>query len=77
MEVEDYHTYYVGEYVVRAANGSFIIENELMHSFKETLVSLLSTVKSGRNFFVKNRWEIGINGDNGVVYHALYPSSVG
>lgn len=51
--------------------GSILVESEMMMSFKETVSQILPQVKSGRNFFVVNGWEIGINGDNGVIYHAL------
>lgn len=61
----------MGEYV-NSAGGSIIIENELMISFQDTVRQVLSDVKAGRNFFKLNGWEIGINGDTGVIYPALY-----
>jgi len=44
----------------------------LMTSFQNTVSEILPKVKSGRNFFNLNGWEIGINGDTGVIYHALF-----
>ena len=64
-------TKHMGEFV-NSAKGSIIGENELMLSFQETVSQILPKVKSGRNFFKINGWEIGINGDTGVIYHALY-----
>ena len=55
-----------------AANGSVLVERELMASFQDTVSEILPQVQSGRNFFTLNGWEIGINGDTGVIYHALY-----
>lgn len=52
---------------------SLIIENELMISFQDSVKQILPKVQSERNFFQNvNGWEIGINGDTGVIYHALY-----
>ena len=64
-------TKHMGEFV-NSANGSVIVENELMTSFLDALSEILPQVQPGRNFFNINGWEIGINGDTGVVYHALY-----
>ena len=43
-----------------------------MLSFQETVLQISPEVKPGRNFFNIDGWEIGINGDTGVIYHALY-----
>jgi hypothetical protein len=65
-------TKHMGEFV-NSAKGSIITENELMISFQDSVKQILPKVKSGRNFFQNvNGWEIGINGDTGVIYHALY-----
>ena len=64
-------TKHMGEYV-NSANGSLLVENELMISFQDAVSQILPKVQSGRNFFYINGWEIGINGDTGVIYHALY-----
>lgn len=65
-------TKHMGEYV-NAANGSIMIENELMMSFRDSVEQILSEIQPGKNFFPNvNGWEIGINGDTGVIYHALY-----
>ena len=64
-------TKHMGEYV-NSANGSLWVENELMMSFQDAVSQILPNVQSGRNFFYINGWEIGINGDTGVIYHALY-----
>jgi len=64
-------TKHMGEYV-NSANGSLLVENELMISFQESVSQILPKVQSGRNMFYINGWEIGINGDTGVIYHALY-----
>lgn len=59
---------------IKSAKDSIITENELMLSFQDSVSSILPKVKHGRNFFNVNGWEIGINGDTGVIYHALYKS---
>ena len=65
-------TKHMGEFV-NSANGSIMVENELMNSFQDSVAEILPKVESGRNFFDNiNGWEIGINGDTGVIYHALY-----
>ncbi|WP_191018213.1 hypothetical protein [Treponema zioleckii] len=64
-------TKHMGEFV-NSAKGSILVENELMLSFQDTVSQILPNVKSGRQMFYKNGWEIGINGDDGVIYHALY-----
>ena len=64
-------TKHMGEYV-NSANGSQLVENELMISFQDAVAQILPKVQPGRNFFYINGWEIGINGDTGVIYHALY-----
>ena len=64
-------TKHMGEFI-NSAKGTIIGENELMLSFQETVSQILPEVQSGRNFFNINGWEIGINGDTGVIYHALY-----
>lgn len=65
-------TKHMGEYV-KSTKGAIIVENELMMSFQEAVSQILSEVQPGRNFFDNiNGWEIGINGDTGVIYHALY-----
>lgn len=61
----------MGEFV-NSSKRSIITENELMLSFQDAVSSVLPQVKPGRNFFKINGWEIGINGDTGVIYHALY-----
>lgn len=43
-----------------------------MLSFQDAVSFILPKVKPGRNVFNVNGWEIGINGDTGVIYHALY-----
>ena len=69
--VHDNATKHMGEFV-NSAKGSVLVENELMASFNNTVSKILPKVKSGTNFFNLNGWEIGINGDTGVTYHALY-----
>ena len=64
-------TEHMGEFV-NSAKGSVLVENELMASFNNTVSEILPKVKSGTNSFNQNGWEIGINGDTGVIYHALY-----
>lgn len=65
-------TKHMGEFV-NSAKGSIITENELMISFQDSVKQIISQVQPGRNFFENvNGWEIGINGDTGVIYHALY-----
>ncbi len=64
-------TKHMGEFV-NSSKRSIITENELMLSFQDAVSSVLPQVKPGRNFFKINGWEIGINGDTGVIYHALY-----
>lgn len=64
-------TKHMGE-SVNSAKGSIMVENELMMSFQESVSQILPKVQSGRNFFNINGWEIGINGNTGVIYHALY-----
>lgn len=57
---------------VNAANGSILVENEMMISFEESVASVLPNVKDSRNFFENvNEWELGIDGSDGTVYHAL------
>ena len=57
---------------VNAANGSILVENEMMISFEESVASVLPNVKDSRNFFENvNGWELGIDGSDGTVYHAL------
>ncbi|WP_368734098.1 T7SS effector LXG polymorphic toxin [Listeria welshimeri] len=62
---------HIGEFI-NSSKGSIITENELMLSFQDSVSDILPKVKSGRNFFNVNGWEIGINGNTGVIYHALY-----
>ncbi|MBC1488997.1 hypothetical protein HCJ52_09155 [Listeria sp. FSL L7-1485] len=64
-------TKHMGEFVT-AAKGSIIVENELMLSFQDAVSSIIPNVKPGKNFFKVEGWEIGINGNTGVIYHALY-----
>lgn len=64
-------TKHMGEFVT-AAKGSIIVENELMLSFQDAVSSIIPNVKPGKNFFKVENWEIGINGNTGVIYHALY-----
>ena len=65
-------TKHMGEFV-NSAKGSIITENELMMSFQDSVKQIIPKVQPGRNFFENiNGWEIGINGDTGVIYHALY-----
>jgi RHS repeat-associated protein len=65
-------TKHMGEFV-NSAKGSILVENELMGSFQSSVKQILPNVNSGKNFFSNiNGWEIGINGDTGVIYHALY-----
>lgn len=56
---------------IDSAKGSLLVENELMSSFKDTVAEILPEVQPGRNSFVKNGWDIGINGDTGVIFHAV------
>ncbi|MCT4543800.1 MAG: hypothetical protein N4A63_09675 [Vallitalea sp.] len=45
---------------------------DFFYSFKITVQKVIPQVQSGKNFFSNiNGWEIGINGDTGVIYHAL------
>jgi len=65
-------TKHMGEFI-NSANGSALVESELVLSFQETVNQIIPKVKPGRNFFQNvNGWEIGINGDTGVIYHAVY-----
>jgi hypothetical protein len=64
-------TKHMGEFV-KSAKGSIMVENELLLSFQDSLTKVLPKVQPGRNFFNIGGWEIGINGDTGVIYHALY-----
>ena len=64
----------MGEFV-NAANNSVLVEQELLLSFQITVSEILPKVQSGRNFLTFNGWEIGINGDTGVIYHALFKVS--
>ena len=64
-------TKHMGQFV-NSSKSSILVENELMTSFQNTVSEILPKVKSGRNFFNLNGWEIGINGDTGVIYHALF-----
>lgn len=65
-------TKHMGEYI-KGSGGSILVENELMNSFKTAINHVLPQIRSGKNFFSNiNGWEIGINGDTGVIYHALY-----
>jgi RHS repeat-associated protein len=64
-------TKHMGEFV-NSANSSVLVERELMASFQNTVSEILPNVQPGRNFFNLNGWEIGINGDSAVIYHALY-----
>ena len=58
--------------IVNASNGSILVENEMMISFEESVAEILPKVKNGRNFFENvNGWEIGIDGSDGTIYHAL------
>ena len=66
-------TKHMGEFI-NSSKKSIITENELMLSFQDSVSLILPKVKPGRNFFNINGWEIGINGDTGVIYHALYKS---
>ncbi len=44
---------------VNAANGSILVENEMMISFEESVASVLPNVKDSRNFFENvNGWEL-------------------
>lgn len=63
-------TKHMGEFV-QSANGSIIVENELMISFQEAVAQIPSEIQSGRHYFNINGWEIGINGETGVIFHAL------
>ena len=64
-------TKHMGEFV-KSAKSSIMVENELLLSFQDSLTKVLPKVQLGRNFFNIGGWEIGINGDTGVIYHALY-----
>jgi len=65
-------TKHMGEYI-NSAKGSVLVENELMSGFNTAVDQVLPQVQPGKNFFSNiNGWEIGINGDTGVIYHALY-----
>lgn len=65
-------TEHIGEYI-NSANGSILVENEIMQSFKTAVNKVLSKpLNPGKNFFSNvGGWEIGINADTGVIYHAL------
>jgi hypothetical protein len=64
-------TKHMGEFV-NSAKNSILAERELMISFQNTVSEILPKVQPGRNFFNLNGWEIGINGDTGAIYHALF-----
>ena len=63
-------TKHIGEFV-NSAKGSILAESEIMNSFETALRKAIPKVKSGRNSIKIDCWEFGINGDTGVVYHAL------
>ena len=63
-------TKHIGEFV-NSAKGSILAESEIMNSFETALRKAIPKVKPGRNSIKIDCWEFGINGDTGVVYHAL------
>lgn len=73
--VHDNETKHIGQYInsaITKTGHSAMVENEIMNSFKTAVQQVIPKVQSGKNFFHNiNGWEIGINGDTGVIYHAL------
>ena len=63
-------TKHIGEFV-NSAKGSILAESEIMNSFETALRKAIPKIKPGRNSIKIDCWEFGINGDTGVVYHAL------
>ncbi|MHC1748068.1 MAG: RHS repeat-associated core domain-containing protein [Cellulosilyticaceae bacterium] len=65
-------TKHMGQYI-NSAKGSVLVENEMMQSFKSAVdQALTKPLQPGKNFFDNiGGWEIGINGETGVIYHAL------
>ena len=64
-------TKHIGEYI-NFAQGSVLVENEIMRSFQLAVSQVLTgQLQTGKNFFDNiGGWEIGINSDTGVIYHA-------
>lgn len=58
-------------YVAGKTSHTGFIEYELINSFKTAVKEALPKVKSGKNRLLVNGWELGIDGDTGVIYHAL------
>ena len=67
-------TKHMQEFVAIHARGSVLVERELMASFKDAINIIVNTsLQPGRNVFNNvNGWEIIINADTGVIYHALF-----
>jgi len=65
-------TKHMGEFI-NSAKGSVLVESEMMQSFKSAVDQVLTKpLQPGKNFFDNiGGWEIGINGETGVIYHAL------
>lgn len=65
-------TKHMGEYI-NSTKGSVLVESEMMQSFNAAVDQVLAQpLQPGKNFFSNiGGWEIGINGETGVIYHAL------
>ncbi|WP_430509850.1 hypothetical protein [Gottfriedia solisilvae] len=70
-------TKHMGEYIKRFGDESWSIEmrsQALLKSYSAAIDNAMSTLAketSGRKFGVFGGWELGINTETGVVYHAL------
>uniref|UniRef100_A0A4Y8PXR6 Hint domain-containing protein n=1 Tax=Paenibacillus athensensis TaxID=1967502 RepID=A0A4Y8PXR6_9BACL len=67
-------TKHMGEFVTSAnkAGGGLLSENEIMESFMNAAkLAAKQELKHGDNRLFVGGWEIGINGETGVIYHAL------
>lgn len=65
-------TKHTGKYI-NSAKRSVLVESEIMQSFNAAVDQVLAqSIHSGKNFFSNiGGWEIGINGETGVIYYAL------
>ncbi len=67
-------TKHIGKFIKSAncSNAGALSENEIMNSFLIAVKQISGmTLKMGDNQLFVNGWEIGINGETGVIYHAL------
>lgn len=67
-------TKHISEFINSAdkAGGGLLSENEIMESFMVAARQASEqTLNLGDNSLLVAGWEIGINGETGVIYHAL------